>query len=291
MTDAAAMRVLFWNVAVGGDRRLPLLERVDADLLLLAEVSLSSSRYWTQRWAGKYDCAAALELVDSPQDRPRGAMIASRWPLRAARAISDLPRPERGLVAETDHPGGQLSLIAWSAPNATGDGRAAKQQGYSAVHAELATLQPLVVAGVDTNTWDDPPLGSPPAELDPDWEPEQTFCGREPAHGLQDALRVVLDRDRPRSDLVRAVRPHGPLAATYIRRPAGRPTRIINRPGMAFGLDRMDRIYASPTIEVAACETFYHEAIDAGSDHALVLADLRIPSDSRRATARSGLRG
>ena len=39
-----AMRVVFWNVAVGGDRRLGLLERLDADVLLLAEVSPASAR-------------------------------------------------------------------------------------------------------------------------------------------------------------------------------------------------------------------------------------------------------
>ena len=279
------MRVVFWNVAVGGDRRLGLLERLDADVLLLAEVSPASARSWTQRWQGRYHCAAGLELIGSEQQRPRGAMIASRWPLTAPRVVAGLPRPERGLIAETSHPAGPLALLAWSAPNAAGDGRQAKQQGYAAVTAELAALPAPVIAGVDTNTWEDTPLGSPPPEDDPDWAPEQQFIRRNPPHGLRDVQRAVIDADRARSDLIAAVRPHGPLAVTYIRRPHHQPRRIVDRQGIAWGLDRMDRLYASPDITIEACENFDHEAIDAGSDHALIAADLTITRTENLAAA------
>ena len=273
------MRVAFWNVAGGGPRRLPLLERVDADVLLLAEVSGRSARWWAEQWAGEYHCTAALDLVDSPQQRPRGAMIASRWPLRGVRAVGGLPRAERGLIAVVEHPAKPFSLVAWSTPNAAGDGRAAKEQAYAAMIGELVGLDGLVVAGVDTNAWEDPPLGSPEPAEDPRYAHQLAFVGRDAVHGLRDAFRVVLDRDRARSGLLRAVRPDGPLAVTYIRRPAGQPRRIVDRPGLAFGLDRMDRLYASPEIEVRACESFYHEAVDAGSDHALVVADLALPGE------------
>ena len=74
------LRVLFWDVRNGGDRKLSLIERIDADVVLLLAVSRTSARSWSQRWQGRYHCAAALDTVETPQKRPHGAMIASRWP-------------------------------------------------------------------------------------------------------------------------------------------------------------------------------------------------------------------
>jgi len=86
------LRVLFWDVRVGGDRRLPLIERIDADIMRLLAVSTASARLWSQRWEGRWHTAAALDRVASPQQRPHGAMIASRWPLRDPWVVDVLPK-------------------------------------------------------------------------------------------------------------------------------------------------------------------------------------------------------
>jgi hypothetical protein len=89
------VRVLLWDVRVGGPRRLPLIERVAADLLLLLGVSHASSRAWSRRWSGRYHTVAGLELTRSEQQRPHGARIASRWPIRRAELVGGLTPAER----------------------------------------------------------------------------------------------------------------------------------------------------------------------------------------------------
>ena len=61
--QVACVRVMLWDVRVGGDRRPQLIERLDADVLFLLGVSRKSGRLWTERGAGRYHCATGLELT------------------------------------------------------------------------------------------------------------------------------------------------------------------------------------------------------------------------------------
>lgn len=271
------MRVMLWDVRVGGDRRLQLLKRVDADLLLLLGVSKASGRAWSQRWRGRYHTTVGLDLVDSVQSRPHGAMIASRWPVLHSEVVTELPRPERGLVAQIGHPGRTFTAVSWGTPNAAGDGREAKMSAYRSMMARLKRLPAPIVVGIDTNSWGDAPLrdASPPADDHP-FIDEHRFLSRDAAHGLRDVHRTLVDADPARLRLLADLYPHGPLATTFIRRPHGRPRSIAHGfdAGLAFGLDRMDRLFVSSDIKPLACEHLYHEAIAAGGDHAAVIADV-----------------
>ena len=269
------LRVLFWDVRVGGDRRLPLIERIDADVMLLLAVSTSSSRAWSQRWQGRWHAGAGLDLVESPQQRPHGAMIASRWPLRDVRVIDELPKPERGLVATTDHPEGPVTLVSWGTPNAAGEGRAAKEGAYAHMASLLPSLPTPLVVGVDTNSWYDP-LTAGALDDDPTIGQQHGFVGPDPAHGLVDVHGSLLEAQPDQARLVADLRPHGPSAVTFVRRPHRSPRGIAGSfsAGRSWGLDRMDRLYVSPDITPLACEHLWHEALDAGGDHAAVVADL-----------------
>lgn len=272
------IRVMLWDVRVGGNRRLPLIERVDADIVLLLGVSRASGRAWSERWTGDYFTVAGLSLADSPQQRPHGAMIASRWELSDTTVLEQLPRPERGLSAVVSHPAGPLRVLSWGTPNAAGDSRPVKQSAYRIMNDHLRSLTGPVIVGVDTNTWGDPPTPEAKGPIDPDWADEHRFIARDADHGLTDVYRELVDRDPHRARLLQHLRPAGPLDVTFIRRPHGR-SRAIARgigAGEAFGLDRMDRIYVSSDVIPLACEHLYHEAIDAGGDHAAVVADLEI---------------
>lgn len=274
------MCVMLWDVRVGGDRRLPLLERVKADLLLLLGVSKTSGRAWSQRWRGRYHTTVGLDLADSVQSRPHGAMIASRWPILHSEVVAELPRPERGLVAVIDHPGGPLTAVSWGTPNAAGDGRETKMHAYRHMMKLLKGLSAPLVVGIDTNSWYDPPRPAAPSPADDPFIDEHRFLRRDAAHGLRDVHRALVDADPARARLLADLYPHGPLATTFIRRPHGRPRSIARgfEAGLAFGLDRMDRLFISPDITPLACEHLYHEAIDAGGDHAAVIADVEIGS-------------
>lgn len=63
------------------------------------------------------------------------------------------------------------------------------------------------------------------------------------------------------------MRPDGPLAITHN---TGRND--------GSGVFRMDRIYASPDLKVTCAGVDYEPALAAGSDHALVWADLDVPA-------------
>jgi hypothetical protein len=280
VADDARLRVLLWDVRVGGSRRLPLVERVDADVVLLLGVSRASGAAWSARWKGRYHCATGLQLASPPpQSQPHGAMIASRWPLRHARVVDGLPKPERGLIARLEHPRGSVRLVSWGTPNAAGEGRAAKEAAYALMTRRLTRLKAPVIVGVDTNAWEDPPLPGPDDDRGGLITNQIGFTGREPRHDLQDVYRVLVDRDEHRRRLLADLRPHGPLATTFVRRPHRRPLGIAAGIGAEerFGLDRMDRVYVSRDVEPLACEHLYHEARDAGGDHAAVVVDLRLP--------------
>lgn len=272
------MRVGLWDVCRGGLRKLPLLDRLGADVLLLLAVSPTSGRNYRRHWEGRYHVAVGLDHTTSPQRQPHGTMIASCWPILDSWVLEDLPRPERCLVARLDHPDGPLTVVSWGTPNAAGDGREAKEAAYRHLSAYLPTLPTPLIVGVDTNSWYDPP--DPDATLDPDAraKEEHRFLHRGAAHGLVDVHRQLVDADPHRRRLIEDLRPHGPLATTFIRRPHRRPRGIAasTTDGERFGLDRMDRLFVSNDVRPLACEHLYHESLDVGGDHAALVADLGV---------------
>jgi hypothetical protein len=113
VADGTRLRVLLWDVRVGGPRRPPLIERIDADVVLLLGVSRASGAAWSERWKGRYHVVTGLQLArPSSQSQPHGAMIASRWPLRDVHVVDELPKSERGLIVRTEHPRGPVTLVA-----------------------------------------------------------------------------------------------------------------------------------------------------------------------------------
>lgn len=268
------IRVLLWDVRNGGQRRLELIERIDADLVLLLGVSRKSGRVWKQRWTDRYHAAVGLELSPSTMKLPHGAMIASRWPLRDAHTIEGLTPPERGLIVTVGHPDGPFTAISWGAPNAADYGHPLKEDNYRRMTELLRAQEDPVILGVDTNVWSDPLKEE---EVPAARYPQQDgFVQRNAAHGLVDVYQYLVDKDPHRSELLAHLRPHGPLAVTFIRRPHRTPRGIAGsfEDGVSYGLDRMDRIYVSRDITPLACEHLYHEAIAAGGDHAAAVADI-----------------
>ena len=271
-------RIALWDVCRGGTRKLELLDRLNADMLLLLAVSPTSADRYRLHWEDRYDCAAALDLVASPQVRPFGAMIASRWPIEEAWTFDALPRPERALFATVNIEGHRVTVGSWGTPNAAGEGYPAKMGAYRYMNDYLAGLEGSTIIGVDTNSRFDPP--DPAAEIEHDElrEDEHRFLVRAAVHGLTDVHRALVDADPDRGRLMSDLRPHGPLATTFVRRPHGRPRGIARGfdSGQHFGLDRMDRIFISSDIRPLACEHLYHESLDLGGDHAAVIADLAL---------------
>ena len=91
------------------------------------------------------------------------------------------------------------------------------------------------------------------------------MLGHSPLHKLRDCLRLYLaERPRIMEEIV-SRRPTGPLAISHIR---GNRRKMIEC--------RYDFIYISPGLDVLQVNYLYEESVQAGSDHALVTALLKV---------------
>src|SRR5699024_3889015 len=96
---------------------------------------------------------------------------------------------------------------------------------------------------------------------------DEIMFGNDPHHRLFDAYRRWL-ATRPReTERIRRERPNGPLAITHYT------GKRRNSPGIPR---RYDALWLSEQLTVERIDHCYDEAIEAGSDHALVIADLTI---------------
>ncbi len=91
---------------------------------------------------------------------------------------------------------------------------------------------------------------------------DDLLVGPKPIHGLQDAFRLYLGDHPDELDEIRADHPSGPLATSYCTNSSG------------DNKYRYDAIWVSAHFAVESVEYVYDQAIDAGTDHALVQADL-----------------
>ncbi len=267
------MKVVSWNIncftAERTDRKAALLEALDWDVALLQEVAREPFER-LMRIEG-VDGAEALALTGGEHHRrPHGAAILSRvGPLRDLQTLPSLPITERFLAATIDVEGAPVRFAAWHAPNAAGDGVETKMRGFRDVAgwAALASGQ-HVVLGADTNSWE---VGWDQKPLDEEdaFAEEHRFAIEPAPHGLRDAFRAVLAADRERLGALLARRPGSALATTYVRGTSNRPVA-----------ERMDRVFISRDVEAHDVAHDLGDALAAGSDHAVVRADLSLASTS-----------
>ena len=95
--------------------------------------------------------------------------------------------------------------------------------------------------------------------------PELLGLQSNPIHNLRDALRIYLESQPEMVRVIKEQRPGGPLAVSYNR---GNNKTKVDR--------RYDHIYVTPDLTVVKVE--YLELLSEASDHALVIAELEIPT-------------
>jgi hypothetical protein len=285
LRDHLTVRVASWNVAFRAgavtQRQGELLRSLGPDLILLQEVNPGSAEI-LRRAAGADWLVRAIDLrAPAPDDRPvrsRGVAIGGRGrPPARAWLLADVPLPERILVAETRVDGMGLTAVTYHAPPGVSWGLVKPRQAV-AFASWLAAQSVPIVLGADANT----PLidavdftrtrthwhsGGRKLHGEPG---DDLLFGPGKIHPLDDALRRWL-ADHPRDAAARAIPPNGPLAVTH------RTGRRTNSPGTAR---RFDSIWVSPHWTVQSIAHLYDDGIAAGSDHAVVVADLTLtPGD------------
>ncbi|MGB5675554.1 MAG: hypothetical protein WBO43_13495, partial [Gemmatimonadota bacterium] len=170
------------------------------------------------------------------------------------------PFPDRTLMGEIELAGSIFAAISYHSLTGVGYNQT-KGAAYRSLLEYLTPRSIPILLGADMNT---------PSVDHPDLE-ESEFCwpqheplvfGPSPEHDLSDALRTWLAAHPERMAAIREERPEGPLMTSHmIGKKNPKPARY-------------DAIWASPEWRVDEVRYLFEEAVDAGSDHALVYADV-----------------
>ena len=261
------LRITSWNVRgmPHPADQLRLLADLHPDILLLQDVGPSAvravvdSRLWdhvADTWSLPHPPGAII--------RRGGCLIAAtgEWVLGSALPVPDLLLPSRSLAITATHTGSALTLLSCYAPTNTGPGRKERPNTFSALAAWLAAVPAPIVLGMDANG---PRVDHPDIEQNRWWTQEEALVLGSSAP-TEDVLRLWYG-DHP-AELKRRLRyyPNGPLADSYHRGRRGKYLRC-----------RYDSIRVSPGISVTNVRYLYEDAVQAGSDHALVVADIDLP--------------
>lgn len=129
---------------------------------------------------------------------------------------------------------------------------------HGAVALELSRTKQPFIFGIDANE----PLSETLEAIDFHWEEGRpgalkldALLGIEPRHRARDLLRESLLRSG--------------------RAPAGSDHLALTHTIRGGGKRRFDQIWATPEFDLEALATYYDEALAAGTDHALVVAEVR----------------
>jgi hypothetical protein len=279
-------RVATWNLNNRGPAVAhnmgALLKRFDIDLLLAQELNLASSETLVQS-AGMTWIRTAFDggapVPPSGSGRRRVTAIAGRSaPPERVGVPGQLPLPERMVYALIATPVGQLMLASYHAPPGVSWGQVKVQHAHSLLEWVNATPAPLVV-GADANT---PEVDHPDRDrVRTHWHTgrrrlggqtgdDDMFGGR-PRHRLDDAYRRWVEAHPEELAQIRAARPDGPLATSH------RTGKRRDAPGFPR---RFDALWIGPEMEISSINYHYEAAIAAGSDHALVVAELIWPASA-----------
>jgi hypothetical protein len=245
--------------------QLELLADLHPDILLLQDMgpsavcTVADSHLWDH-------IADTWSLPDPPEAivRRGGCLIAAtnEWVLAPALALTDGLSPSRSLAVTATHGGAALTLLSCYAPTNTGPGRKQRPAYFAALAAWLAAVPAPIVLGMDANG---PRVDHPDIEQNRWWTGEEALVlgAGTPS---EDVLRLWYADHL--AELKRRLRyyPNGPLADSYHRGRRGKYLRC-----------RYDSIRVSPDVSVMDIRYLYEDAVRAGSDHALVVADIDLP--------------
>ena len=265
------IRFVSWNIH-GKNHITPMVEMlqgISGDLVALQEVTVSAYQQLVESKLFAWS-TFSLDLrpphANEGQGRRLGCALLgqSSFRYKSSFLLEDAPLPERALIAEVETLTGPLTLCSFhTPPGATWKNK--KPESLVVLAKWLAHQQTMVVVGMDANA---PKSDHPDIEQNKwFWDEEPLMLGARPLHVLRDALRVRLTDHPLEAPHIMPHSPQGPLAVSYNR---GWGKKV-------FIPCRYDFIYITPDFEVSEVRYLYEEAIQAGSDHALVVADMIYP--------------
>jgi endonuclease/exonuclease/phosphatase family metal-dependent hydrolase len=275
------MRVATWNIKYPREelarRRGELLRKLEPDLILLQEVNPRSAEAIRQAAGADWLIPASDLMANPPQGRavkkPRVVAIAGRGQRPTHAWLQpDVYVPERILLAQITLAGRELTAVSYHAPDGESWGIEKARQAVTFARWLAARPGPVIM-GSDGNT---PEIDTADfAKTRTHWHTGDRHLHGEPGddllfgpakiHALDDAYRRWLDDHPAEASALARSAPSGPLAATY------RTGKSAKAPG---SWTRFDSIWATRHWAVQHIDHLYDDAIAAGSDHAVVIADL-----------------
>lgn len=197
-------------------------------------------------------------------------MAGTGTPARAPTPFPGLPLAEKALAAWIDVGDCVVTVVTYHAPAGVQHQQRKPEQAVRLANW-LSSVEGPVLLGGDFNT---PEIDHPDHALirthwhtgHPDLHGspgDDLLVGPNEIHPLRDVLRTWLDDHPTEADALKVAAPSGPLAVSH-------------RTGAPRNPRRYDAIWASPHFAVNAVDYRYEAALDAGSDHALVTADLTL---------------
>lgn len=264
------MRFATWNLHRRRDVAAPIqfVQKIAPALLALQEVSVAGYQALVESglfaWS-VFSLTLRPPLVEDGPKRQLGCAVFGQaaCSLRSQRLLDHLPVSERALVVEVASPDGPLTVCSFHVPPGASWGGAVKSQTLTLLADWLASQPGHIIVGMDANA---PKVDHPDmAKMRYWWPAEAHLFGPQRRHHLHDALRVWLAAHPDEFERIRQLRPSGPLAFSYDR----------GHKGISIW-SRYDHVLVTPDVSVEHVDYLYPEAIAAGSDHALVLADLTL---------------
>ena len=290
-----ALRFATWNLNVFTSGRTAdkaaLLRRLDADVIALQELTRRAADQLRaafpdstvleglsrSEWSGRNANGAGLLIRDGIEVLDTAFPPVDSW--TGIDGPDDaVPPPESLVAAVIRWDGLEVTVASAHPPNAAGRGeertwRVARKLRTYASREQWVSGRDPVLLGMDANAWIDSacsPFEPPVFDDDPQRAIMEFFLQQPSRHRLRDAYRVWLEDHPDELAAIRARRPNGPLATTYVR--GG------NHPVP----DRFDVVMISPSIEVDAIEHGYEDSLAAGSDHAFVVCDALVAGLGQR---------
>jgi exonuclease III len=283
------LRFVTWNLNLFTQGRLgdklDLLEGVGFDVAAIQEVTRPSVRALRERfpnativdgvswsgWDSRNAHGATLVVLSGLEVIDQGGLSLEWWHLDGGL----IDGPPLGSIARASVRVGSkvVEVMAAHPPNAaakSSEEYLARSLGtvatYGAIERWAASHHPVVL-GIDANAWVDTawsPFEAPVYSADPQLPIMEFFGDGSSRHGLRDVFRAWLESRPEELAQIRRRRPRGPLATTHMRGGNG-PIP-----------DRFDVIMATEAIEPIPVEHHHQDASAAGSDHAVVIADLEL---------------
>jgi endonuclease/exonuclease/phosphatase family metal-dependent hydrolase len=255
------LRFVNWNVALfrQAPPKAALLQAVMAEvdvpvIVCLQEVQPKAREFY----AALFDAHAYSLVHRKPQpldgrNRQLGVLVGVRSAdLRRSGVVAHAPYPDRSLWADVSI--GEYRIHVLAAHALTGaDYRRAKADQFLALARHLAGREGHRLLGIDANEPKVDALDAGQIEFFVNKDGgrgARTLLGKGAPHGMQCALRLSLPPETTVSD---------PIATSYCTRSHSR---------------RYDHCLVSNEWQVAAVEYRYQAAMEAGSDHAIVVVDL-----------------